>query len=235
MILGICDDDKKWRKHARKILESFAFVAQVNIKIVEFSDSEELFAYDENPLDALFLDIELGSENGIFVARELNRYWGNCKVIYMTNYIFYATEVYNTEHIWFVLKEQFEDKVGDIVNRLLHEIDQKEQRFVMETPEKNLIAIAPADICYVERERRTTKISTIWGNYQVIDKLETIIPQLSEVDFSRCHSSIIVHFRYVRELQKDSYLLYNGDTVQISRRYAKTTREDFLRWSVLQM
>lgn len=78
----------------------------------------------------------------------------------MTNYLHYATEIYNTEHIWFVVKKQ-----------------------------------------------------------------------LSELDFSQCHSSYVVNFRHVKELQRDMYILYDESekeqTVQISRRFVQKTREDF--------
>ena len=67
--------------------------------------------------------------------------------------------------------------------------------------------------------------------------MEEIIPQLSELDFSQCHSSYVVNFRHVKELQKDMYILYDESekeqTVQISRRFVQKTREDFLKWSAL--
>ena len=95
--------------------------------------------------------------------------------------------------------------------------------------------IKASDIYYFEREKRTTRVVTTWGEYQVWDKLDDIMKQLPELDFSRCHNSFIVHFRYVQELQRDGYLLYNKDFVQISRGYNSKTKEDFLKWSILYM
>lgn len=235
MVIGICDDDRIWIEASEEIIKEFASEAKIEISIKSFSDGKELFEYEGVPLDALFLDIELGKENGINLAKKLNMQWNDCKIIYMTNYLYYATEVYDTEHIWFILKSQFEQKVKDVFNRILHEKGKRQEKVVLKTIGKQMMSVAPADIYYLEREKRTTRVITTWGEYQVWDKLDEIMKQLPELDFSRCHNSFIVHFRYVRELQRDGYLLYNGDFVQISRGYAQKTKEDFLRWSVLYM
>lgn len=95
----------------------------------------------------------------------------------------------------------------------------------------------PSDIYYLEREKRGTRIVTVWNEYHVKERMRDIVPQLSELDFSQCHNSYVVNFRHVKELQKDMYILYGGagqeQIVQISRRYVQKTRKDFLKWSSL--
>ena len=100
-----------------------------------------------------------------------------------------------------------------------------------------LFSIVPSDIYYLEREKRGTRIVTVWNEYHVKERMRDIVPQLSELDFSQCHNSYVVNFRHVKELQKDMYILYGGagqeQIVQISRRYVQKTRKDFLKWSSL--
>ena len=100
-----------------------------------------------------------------------------------------------------------------------------------------LISVIPSDICYLEREKRGTRVVTVWDEYHVKERFVEIIQQLSELDFSQCHSSYVVNFRHVKELQRDMYILYDESekeqTVQISRRFVQKTREDFLKWSAL--
>lgn len=237
LIIGICDDDKKWLQTCNKILIEFATFINVDLETRCFSDSEELLAYKEVPLDAIFLDIELGKKLGISVAKELNRTRPNCRIVYMTNYLHYATEIYNTEHIWFVVKKQFRDKIGEIINRILHDLENKTVHLVLKTVNNEIISVIPSDICYLEREKRGTRVVTVWDEYHVKERFVEIIPQLSELDFSQCHSSYVVNFSHVKELQRDMYILYGQSKkeqiVQISRRYVKKTREDFLKWSAL--
>lgn len=237
MVIGICDDDKKWIQTCEKTLTEFADLININIEVKRFTKAIELLEYEGIPLDAVFLDIELGRQNGILIAKKLNKIRPNCLIIYMSNYLHYATEIYNTEHIWFVVKKHFKDKVGEILNRILHELENKSTRIILKTMKNDLISIVPSDICYMEKEKRGTKIVTVWSVYYVKERLSDIIPQLSELDFSQCHSSCVVNFRYVKELQKDVYILYGEsekeEIVQISRRYVQKTREDFLKWSAL--
>ena len=108
----------------------------MGIEVMCFSTAEELLEYKETPLDAVFLDIELGRANGIFVAKKLNKVRPNCKIIYMTNYLHYATEIYNTEHIWFVIKSKFTDKIGDIIGKIVSDMNDQEWKIVAETKER---------------------------------------------------------------------------------------------------
>lgn len=237
MVIGICDDDKKWLQISQKMLIEFAKLTHIDIEVQCFSTAKELLEYKEIPLDAVFLDIELGRELGINVAKQLNEIRPSCRIVYMTNYLHYATEVYNTEHIWFVVKKHFGDKIGEIINRILHDLETKNSRLVLKAMKNELISIVPSDICYLEKEKRGTRIVTVWDEYHVKERLSEIIPLLSELDFSQCHNSYVVNFHHVKEMQKDVYLLYGQSEkeqiVQISRRYVQKTREDFLKWSAL--
>ena len=237
MVIGICDDDKRWLQTSQKMLMEFANITHVDIEIRCFSTAEELLEYKDIPLDAVFLDIELGRTLGINVAKKLNETRPSCRIVYMTNNLHYATEIYNTEHIWFVVKKHFRDKIGEIINRILRELENKNSRLVLKTMKNVLISIVLSDICYLEKEKRGTRIVTVWDEYHVKERLSEIIPQLSELDFSQCHNSYVVNFHHVKEMQKDVYLLYGQSEkeqiVQISRRYVQKTREDFLKWSAL--
>ena len=237
LVIGICDDDKKWLQTCNKLLIEFARLIKIDLETRCFSTSEELLEYKDVPLDAVFLDIELGKKLGISVAKELNKSRPNCRIVYMTNYLHYATEIYNTEHIWFVVKKDFRDKIGEIIHRIIQDVESKKSRVILKTINNEIISIIPSDICYLEKEKRGTKIVTVWDEYHVKERLDDILPQLSELDFSQCHHSYAVNFRHVKELQKDMYILYGQSRkeqiVQISRRYGKKTREDFLKWSAL--
>ena len=237
MVIGICDDDKQWRESCKRTLEGFSSMIKLTMEIRCFATAEALLEYKDTPLDAVFLDIELGRKNGIFVAKKLNKTKPNCQIIYMTNYLHYATEIYNTEHIWYVVKKHFQAKVGEKISRILREFESKTSRIVLKTLKNEVISIVPSDIYYLEREKRGTRVVTVWDEYHVKERMSDIVPQLSELDFSQCHNSYVVNFRHVKELQKDMYILYGEadkeQIVQISRRYVQKTREDFLKWSAL--
>lgn len=152
LVVGICDDDKIWLEESKEIIIKFAQKTKIELQIQCFSNKTQLLGYSGTPLDALFLDIELGNnENGIHLAKRLNTHWNDCKIIYMTNYLYYATEVYDTEHIWFILKSQFEKKIKDVFNRILHDKGKQQEKIVLKTIGKQMMSVAPADIYYFEK------------------------------------------------------------------------------------
>ena len=63
MLVGICDDDKIWEKRASYIIEEYARKSAQEIEIQYFSDEKSLLNYEGDPIEALFLDIELGTQN----------------------------------------------------------------------------------------------------------------------------------------------------------------------------
>lgn len=235
MVVGICDDDKSWCIEAGKRIEEYAGNVLLNVMVNYFENEEQLLCYEGSPMEVLFLDIELDGRNGIQVAQKVNKKWKNCQIVYLTNYLFYATEVYSTIHTFFVLKEQFEMKIGEIFQKVEHELSQQEKKLVFDVIGYKEVVLAPNEILYFERMNRTTKIVTVWGDYEIWDKIKEIEKKLPEIDFVRCHNSCIVYLPAVREMRKDSFIMNNEEKVMISRAYAKFTKRAFMKWALTQI
>ena len=136
-----------------------------------------------DPLEAIFMDVDLGEENGIVLAGKINKRWKNCQIIYLTNYLSYATETYHTEHTFFVLKEQFQDRIGEVFGKILHTIEQKSERLAFSVIGGKEVILAPEDILYFERSGRVTKMVTVWGNYEIWDKLKDVMTKIVRSGF----------------------------------------------------
>ena len=234
MVIGICDDDKIWRRRAERMIEEYAEQTLLDVELFRFGDREELFRYEGKPLDVLFLDIVLGDENGILLAAEVNEKWKNCRIVYMTNYLSYATEVYDTEHIFYTLKEQFERKIGRIFNKILHEMEQNCKSLIFTTSGQSL-SLASEEIFYFERKGRKTIIKTVWGNFEIKEKISDLAGRLPKTDFLRCHNSYIVYLPNVKRASKDTFTMKNDDVITISRAYEKSSRAAFTRWMTSQL
>ncbi|WP_346908553.1 LytR/AlgR family response regulator transcription factor [Faecalicatena orotica] len=235
MVIGICDDDKNWCIEAGKRIEDYAGRVFLNVEVNYFENEEQLLRYEGSPMEVLFLDIELEGKNGIQAAQRVNEKWKNCQIVYLTNYLYYATEVYSTIHTFFVLKEQFEAKIGEIFQKVEHELEQQEKKLVFDVIGYKEVVLAPNEILYFERMKRTTNIVTVWGVYGIWDKIKDIEGRLPKIDFVRCHNSYIVYLPAVREMRKDSFLMNNEAKVMISRAYAKNTKGAFMKWALTQM
>lgn len=235
MKIGLCDDDKVWCDYAEKVIKAFAIKIEINVEISVFQNKQELLQYEKAPMDVLFLDIELGEDNGIAIADEINKRWTGCQIVFLTNYLYYALEIFQTDHIYYVLKEQFEERISEVFNKIIHFFEQNNTKISFRGARGTEIQIYPQEIYYLERNLRQTIVHATWGNFQVKEKLDDILKRLSKYDFSRCHNSYIIYLPAVREKKKASYVLENGKEIAISRGYAKQTKEDWMRWALLQM
>lgn len=240
IVAGICDDSRIWCRQAVEILERYGKSRSLDIQVVCFESEEQLFSYDGRTMDVLFMDIELSGKegkygNGIEAAERVNALWKDCQIVYLTNYLYYATEVYGTVHAYFVLKEQFQTKIDAVFQKLFHQLQQKEKRLIFSVIGKNEIVLAPDEIICFERRGRVTDIHTVRGIYEIWDKLEVILQKVPELDFVRCHNSYIVYFPAVSEMRKDCFIMNNGMEVMISRSYTKKVKTAFMEWALTQM
>ena len=238
MRVGICDDDAIWCRKAEKIIYSYAAQTETELEVICFTTSEKLNSYDGYPLDMLFMDIVLENEegkNGIDIVTAVNKKWKDCQIVYLTNYLFYATEVYHTEHVFFALKEQFEERIGGIFGKVFHQLTQTREKLVYSVIGGKEVSLAPADILYFERSGRITNIITVYGTYSIWDKLSVLTEGLPTLDFVRCHNSYIVYLPAVREMLPDVFLMNDGREVTISRSYRKIAKAAFMKWAVTQM
>ena len=100
---------------------------------------------------------------------------------------------------------------------------------------KQMISLSPDDIYYLERTERKTRLVTVWGEYEIKDRLDVCEQYLTKPDFLRCHNSYIVYLPNVKEYKKGIFHMKNGDRLTISRAYEKETKAAFTRWAMGQM
>ncbi|MCC8103455.1 MAG: LytTR family DNA-binding domain-containing protein [Clostridiales bacterium] len=236
MRIAICDDDPLWCEQAEKIITEYMQKTHMEAETHRFTSGEAMFAQMEQPPDVLFLDIELGADaNGIQTAALVNEKWRRCQIVYLTDYLNYATHVYHTEHAFYLLKNEFADRVGEVFQRIDFRRRQNASELMFSLSKGGMIVLLPEEIQYFERKKRETEIyteSTVWT---VRENLSEAMRQLSETEFVRCHNSYLVHFSAVKEYQREYFLLKNGVRLKISRSYSRKVRDVFLQWARMQM
>lgn len=233
--VAICDDEKLWRDKAEEILKRYASDFSIEMNIELFRGKQELLTYEGIPLEVIFMDIDLGNETGIEAVEEINKKWPSSQVVYLTSYLNYATEVYSTKHSYYVLKDQFEKRLPEIFLKVLKERERRGSRILFNLIGKSSAVLSPMDIYYFERDKRVTRIVTVWGNFEIKDKLEDVQRRLSDIEFLRCHNSYIVYLPAVREMESNDFIMENGDRIPISRNYAPNAKKAFMNWALTNM
>ena len=229
MKIVLCDDNAIYLKEAEDILQEYAREADISFDLVSFTDSVAMCAQDEAVPDILFLDIRMDAQDGIKTAEKVNQKWPKCRIVYLTDYLSYATDVYQTEHIYYVLKPQLRDRIGQVMEKILRDIASDEVKLVIR--EKNAeVVVTSGEILYFERSLRKTIITTRSGTYETREKLPELESRLPEASFVRCHNSYLVAIAAIKKMGRDSLEMSDGMTIPISRQYQRTVKLAFAQW-----
>lgn len=170
----------------------------------------------------------MGEMDGISLAKRLNALTPSCRIIFVTSYLAFATEVYSTEHVYFILKSQIDERIGSALEKAVSAIDADRGSGAM-LPVKvrgGTELIPVKDVKYVERLSRKTHVvaagSELWSAHAPAELLSG-----HEERFIRCHQSIWVNPQWVSAMKSDEFLLKDGASLPISRGYKQSARDAF--------
>lgn len=232
--IGICDDELSWREKVSDILKTYGKQQEQELTVTGFCDGQSLLTYDKDALHILFINVEVGGESGIDLACRINVEWPECQIVYLTENLDRATDVYRSQHLYFVLKDQFEDRLPEIMDKARRQLRLEQSRIIVIVQGKEKIFLEPKEILYFEREKRITRIVTTRGEFVTNEKISSLIERLPDIDFVRCHNSYIVYLPAVQKYMKKLFLMKDGRQIMISRGYGERTRKAFERWEKIR-
>ena len=127
-----------------------------------------------------------------------------------------ATEVYETRHSYFVLKNQAEEKIGSALKKALAEQSNRERIYIRCNGRELLLPVS--EVLFMERKLKKTLVVQTSGNeYPVSAKPDELLQHLKASPFVRCHQSFWVNLEHIRSMGPESFLLATGWEVPISR------------------
>ncbi len=108
--------------------------------------------------DIALVDIDLGEDlpSGIDLVRDTAA--NKTQVIYVTGYVDYASDVYETAHVGFLIKPVDQQRLNDALERAIARLDQDAAGdFVVHTGGSTL-RVTPRRVAYIESNRRKLQI-----------------------------------------------------------------------------
>lgn len=103
MFAALCDDDKYIIEELNKLLLTYAKENRIIIDIDEFESGEKLLN-SENNYDIIVLDFQLGSTDGLTVAKELRKRNVLSCIIFLTSYPHFMIDAFEVNTFRFLLK-----------------------------------------------------------------------------------------------------------------------------------
>ncbi|MEG2082695.1 MAG: response regulator [Oscillospiraceae bacterium] len=114
---------------ALRLLTTAISEAVPEAKVHSFESAEDALAFGcENPCEIAFLDIDMGSMNGITLAKKLKRINSNINIVFVTAYIKYAAQAVSLYISGYVMKPATKAKIEQEIENLRHPIPMQTKR-----------------------------------------------------------------------------------------------------------
>ena len=200
-------------------------------EIERFPSSGELLRYITSghySPDAALLGVKLWDGDGIALAQKLNELVPACRIIFLSDSLRDATEVYRAEHVWFILREELEARIGPALEKALSLPEFGHDRAIL-IRSKGRACLIPLDkLLYLERDGRKTLLRTEGGEQVTSERPCRLLEGGLSEHFIRSHMSYWVNKEKIAAMERDEFVLCDGTRVPISRSWRAAARTAFL-------
>lgn len=222
MRIAILDDEKHHIEVTKKIVKDFFGEEEVLITCYETKkDFDNDFEISPFLFDILVLDILLPQSDGIEIAREIRSRNERCRIIFLSNYLEFATEVYETEHTFFVLKSDAVKKLPVAIKKAIDQLEKRRKESIcIKALHDTQKVICFEDVVYVERVKRRTIINTVSGEEETLENVSDVFGSLED-KLVRCHRSFWANPAHLKSFSSSEIVFANGMKIPLSRSYSK--------------
>lgn len=231
--IAICEDDIDILNKIEKELNNLLMDKNIDYKIDKFLNAGELVdSTSKKKYNIFLLDIEIGADDGVELAREIRNKDRDIILIFITNKNDRVYEVFELDTFGFVRKSNFESDFRRVIERLFSCIDEHINKYIINT-EKGDIIICIKEISNIERLGGCIYIKTDSESYKCKYRYTTELPfELSDDVFYEIYRGLFVNYSHVSHIKNESVIMNNGDEFPISRRKKKGFKELFKKYMI---
>lgn len=219
--IAVLDDKLEEALQTKKLLVPYLEKRNIEYERIDVFQEGKALLESEKHYDMLFLDIEVGEENGIEIARILREKNPEMIIIVVTSYIKYSIEGYKIQAARYLLKPIAPSLLYSELDEVLKELLDKPAIVLQENRVKRRLRIQ--DIYYFESYGRKVQFHTRAEAFISKESVSYWAERLSD-DFIECYKGIYVHIRYIASLDADTLQLDNKQILPLARRRAETLR-----------
>lgn len=223
--IAILDDNEKLLEEYEQLIP--ALFKKNNIEgqiVIATSDYREFIREVRNQsVNVCIIDINLRSDvNGIYIAKRIRKEKLKTEIIFCTGMLEFMHDAFDVNAYHFVLKPISRNLEKCLV-KLSKEIDErKKTNGIIEIKSGSRIYYIPlGSISHICREGTKSIIYTKNHIIEVYESLESMLAQINDKRFIRCHRAIIINKEYLDYVDKKNkdIVLTNGFKCKLGMRY----------------
>ena len=214
--IAVCDDSAADREYTASLVRAWAAETDNQVSISLFSSGENFLfrAEDEGSFDILLLDIEMGTLDGVTLAKRLRQKSETLQIVFITGYSDYIAEGYEVSALHYLMKPVKKEKLFSVLSRAAEKLHRDEKALHLESGGQ-LVRIPVYTIRYAD----------VQGNYVTVHANRDFTAKMTLSDlekglddrFYRVGRSAIVNLTKISRVTKTEILLQDGATVPLPR------------------
>lgn len=226
--IAVCDDDPSVSEALTGYIREYLGGSESEYELRSFrylSDLER--ELNAKPFDLLFLDIMIGTENGMEFAKALREKGNEVRIVFISSNTDYALEAFSVFPVTFLAKPLVRKDVQTVLERVLQALNQRP--FLLINDKLLGRTKVPLDsVCYVESMGHDILLQCAdRKTYAFGGTFSEFISTLPEGLFFRCHRSYAVNLRYVHRLQDFRFIMADESRIPIAKPLRKTAMQRF--------
>lgn len=207
-----------------------------------FDDGLDVLKYlQHNKVDAIFLDINIPSLDGVLLAQNISQFAHKPFIVFITAWKEHAVEAFELEAFDYILKPYQESRIISMLQKLETAWQQqsgtasspqsRENATINLVKDERIIVTSINDIYYAEAHEKMTFVYTKRESYVMPMNITEFCSKLPTAHFFRCHRSYCVNLDKIREIEpwfNNTYILRLRDLdfqVPVSRSKVKEFRQ----------
>lgn len=224
--IAVVDDEDIIREMIIKIINTELINAEIEYKIASISNTADFFKYDI-PYDIAFLDIEIGSDNGIKLSKMIYEKNQKCIVVFITSYEHYMKNSFGLNVFSYLTKDECAYRLPMVLKSILTTLLEKS--FFNFKTEEGLMTYKAEEIFYFFIENRRVYMKTKKEVQVYFTSLKKLIIELND-DFSFIGSKYIVNMNKIKNLTNGIVELENKECIFIPKGKVKRFSEKYKKF-----
>lgn len=213
--IAVVEDEDAQAETLKLFLNRYAAECGKELAVSRYADAES-FLDGYEPVDMVFMDIELPDTDGLTAAGRLRELDGEALIIFVTNLAQYAVKGYEVRAFDYIVKPVGYYGFAMKLRRAFECLDSRCKRDIWVVTRQGKILISAAKLMYVEIAKHSLTFH-IDGQEDVTctGTLKAVQAKLDGLPFALCNQCYYVNLKYVTAVN-DRFATVGGDRLQIS-------------------
>lgn len=227
----VCDDDKNSVDKLCTLINDYCREKGLENSLTAYTNGRDLLAGDIADCDLLFLDVDMGEENGIALAHEIRKVNKDMILVYVSGYVQYAPAGYNVKAFAYILKNDLDSLFESTMNDVMKQLNFRGMTYTMKTGNTE-ISIPLKNILYIESFDKTIDIHTNLPQ-EIFTQRQTMTDtakQLADKGFVQIHKSYLVNMQHITKLKNYAITLTDGTPLPAAQKRWQEILKIYLDW-----